>query len=212
MVGPLRSVTCCGFLVSLLGFNRHLILQFEFWDLRFKIWDLGFVLWWGSWDLSLVTVLWYASLALTDSSLRRLAPTRGRIYLLKGNLEFLLWWGPWDLSLVTVSWFLCWGLIDIWFCNLSFEFWDWRFGIWDLKALVCFFEFWKRIHSRNPQGTLKEPSRNPQGTLKEPSGPPQGTGSEIVEKALVSIAVLNSGSGIVEKASVFIAFLSSEAK
>ena len=39
MVGPLRSVTCYGFLVSLLGFNRQLILQFEFRDLRFKIWD-----------------------------------------------------------------------------------------------------------------------------------------------------------------------------
>ena len=33
MVGLLRSVTCYGFLVSLLGFNRRLMLQFEFYDL-----------------------------------------------------------------------------------------------------------------------------------------------------------------------------------
>ena len=185
---PLRSVTCYGFLVALLGFNGHLILQFELWVFRFEIWDLRFGI------LDFVFQIWDFRI-----------------------LEFLLWWDPWDLSHVTVSWFLCWGLIDFWFCNLSFELWDWIFAIWDLggrdlKALVCFFEFWKRIHSRNSQGTLKEPSRNPQGTLKEPSGPPQGTGSEIVEKALVSIAFLFSGSGIVEKALVFIAFLSSEAK
>ena len=79
---------------------------------------MGFLLWWGSWDLSIVTVLWHASLALTDSSLRRLTPTRGR-GLPKGNLEFLLWWGSWDLSLVTVLWHASLALTDSPFHSLA---------------------------------------------------------------------------------------------
>ena len=43
-VGPLGSVTCYGFLVSLFGSYRHLLCNsmFEIWELTFESWDLRF--------------------------------------------------------------------------------------------------------------------------------------------------------------------------